>query len=577
MDLTLDAPVSDTRRKEVIARSWKRSSACGVTPGMDLQLPYDQDFDEDSRLLRAAQPVLERLISMIPNTSHSVLLADPDGRLIHRWVGASSLGNKLDQASIAPGFGFPEEFAGTNGVGTALEESQIVAVHGTEHYTEKLHSFSCVGVPIRNPMRGRIEGVLDFTCLTSDFNPLILPLLVEVGKHIETRFAQQSSASEFALFEAFVQTCRRHRGPVLALRRNMLLTNTAASEQLTSADRAVLWDLATMLMASGRDEGTVDLSGGRSAIRITPVAGTATVDPGLVIRLAPMRARPEIRTRRPSTTAPSVSSIPLKGRSAQWAQVLDKLSTLAGVKEPIAVTGGPGSGKMQVAQHLHQVINPGSALRVFDGSIERVDTSTPLANRCRDALRQGETVIVRRIDKLPSSVQTDLIDLVRSESGRMKLIATCTDDPQDTATRALAAFPHQLWIPPLAQRVEDIADIVPTILAELSPGHPVRCSSSAQQVLMRYAWPGNVAELRDVLKAAVASSPRGPIESNHLPAWLLKRAHRRPLTPMEQSERDLIIDTLASVSNNRSEAARILGIGRATLYRKLRNLGISTD
>ena len=55
----------------------------------------------------------------------------------------------------------------------------------------------------------------------------------------------------------------------------------------------------------------------------------------------------------------------------------------------------------------------------------------------------------------------------------------------------------------------------------------------------------------------------------------MKRAHRRQLTPIEQTERDLIIDTLGSVGNNRAEAARVLGIGRATLYRKLRALGIA--
>jgi transcriptional regulator of acetoin/glycerol metabolism len=65
------------------------------------------------------------------------------------------------------------------------------------------------------------------------------------------------------------------------------------------------------------------------------------------------------------------------------------------------------------------------------------------------------------------------------------------------------------------------------------------------------------------------------IDVMHDPAWLCKRAKRRQLTPFEQSERDIIIDTLASVGNNRAEAARVLGIGRATLYRKLRTLSIS--
>ena len=75
---------------------------------------------------------------------------------------------------------------------------------------------------------------------------------------------------------------------------------------------------------------------------------------------------------------------------------------------------------------------------------------------------------------------------------------------------------------------------------------------------------------------ALAAGERGEIGLANLPASILKRAHRRQFTPFEQSERDLIIETLASVDNNRTAAANILGIGRATLYRKLRSLGIST-
>ncbi|MGK2884562.1 MAG: hypothetical protein ACSLE8_07260 [Rhodococcus sp. (in: high G+C Gram-positive bacteria)] len=119
----------------LIERSWKRSSACGLVPERaDLELPYDTDFDGDCRLVRAAQPVVERLVSAMADTSSSLLLADPGARIIQRWLGTKSLSSRLDQASIAPGFGFVEEFAGTNGVGTALEEGRTVAVLGEEHY-----------------------------------------------------------------------------------------------------------------------------------------------------------------------------------------------------------------------------------------------------------------------------------------------------------------------------------------------------------------------------------------------------------------------------------------------------------
>jgi DNA invertase Pin-like site-specific DNA recombinase len=248
------------------------------------------------------------------------------------------------------------------------------------------------------------------------------------------------------------------------------------------------------------------------------------------------------------------------------------MEALAPVAEPVAFTGDDGSGKLWAAKRLAAM--RGGGVRILHAELERGARQTTLIDRCRGSLAAGESVIVRRIDRLPVPVRAELGDLVRHSVGAMRLTVTCTDDPRDTVVRALAGFAHQLWIPPLAQRLEDIADIVPRLLAELEPDRAMTCALPAQQVLMRYSWPGNVTELRDVLAAALVEAKGDQVEVENLPAWLMKRAHRRQLTPFEQSERDLIIDTLASVANNRAETARVLGIGRATLYRKLRALSI---
>lgn len=248
------------------------------------------------------------------------------------------------------------------------------------------------------------------------------------------------------------------------------------------------------------------------------------------------------------------------------------MAALAQVWEPVAFTGDDGSGKLWAAKRL--VAMRGGGVRILDAELERGAWQSTLIDRCRSGLAAGESVIVRRIDRLTVPVRAELGDLVRNADEAMRLVVTCTDDPRDTVVRALAGFAHQLWIPPLAQRLDDIADIVPQLLLELAPDRVVTCALPAQQVLMRYSWPGNVTELRDVLATALVEAKVGQIEVADLPAWLLKRAHRLQLTPFEQSERDLIIATLASVDNNRAEAARVLGIGRATLYRKLRALGI---
>jgi len=560
--------------RPVIERSWKRSSACGVATGSDLSLPYQEDFDEDSRLFRAAKPVIERLVGTMSDAPHSLLLADPDARIIHRWVGMRSLRGRLDRASIAPGFGFTEEHAGTNGVGTALEESRVVTVQGVEHFTERLHAFSCVGVPIRNPVRGNVEGILDFSCRAEDFNPLMTALLVEVANHIETRFAQQSSVSESALLSCFVRASRSHRGPVLGMLPNLFLTNTAAAEQIGAADQAILWEVASSHARRGRRDGQIELTCGRYAFQISSGGDSFDTTGGVVLRLRPEPST--CTTRRGDPQAVPRRRVALArpaGRSPQWKKLHDRLEALARVAEPVAITGDDGSGKLWAARRLAEL--RGGGVRMLDAAAERGVGQQTLITRCRSALSEGETVILRRIDQLTVPVRTELGLLVRTHDGPLPLIVTCTDDPRDTVVRAIAGFPHQVWIPPLAQRLDDIVDIVPALLAELAPDRAMTCALPAQQLLMRYSFPGNVAELRDVLSAALIEAKGSQIDVGDLPAWLMKRAHRRQLTPYEQSERDLIIDTLASVGNNRAEAARVLGIGRATLYRKFRALGIS--
>ncbi|MFZ2173150.1 MAG: helix-turn-helix domain-containing protein [Rhodococcus sp. (in: high G+C Gram-positive bacteria)] len=598
MTLSIGMPAADDASAElrpIIGRSWVRSTACGVSRESELRLPYDDDIDDDSRFIRAAQPVLERLITTMSDTRYTLVLADPEARLIHRWMGTKSLQGSLDNASIAPGFGFAEEHAGTNAVGTALEEARVVTVTGLEHFTGGLHPFACVGVPIRNLVRGSVEGILDFSCLAEDFNPLMTSLLVEVAKHIETRLTQQVSASEVALLECFVRSCRRHRGPVVGLRQNMFLSNAVAAEQINATDQTVLWDVASTYAKRGHSEGVVELSCGRYSFRMDLGAGRTKADGGVVFKLRPetvvqpprtLPGRPRPTVARPVSRSVSLgvksscagqgtssrSSQPKSGRSPQWKKLLDRMAALAQVWEPVAFTGDDGSGKLWAAKRL--VAMRGGGVRILDAELERGAWQSTLIDRCRSGLAAGESVIVRRIDRLTVPVRAELGDLVRNADEAMRLVVTCTDDPRDTVVRALAGFAHQLWIPPLAQRLDDIADIVPQLLLELAPDRVVTCALPAQQVLMRYSWPGNVTELRDVLATALVEAKVGQIEVADLPAWLLKRAHRLQLTPFEQSERDLIIATLASVDNNRAEAARVLGIGRATLYRKLRALGI---
>ena len=103
--------------------------------------------------------------------------------------------------------------------------------------------------------------------------------------------------------------------------------------------------------------------------------------------------------------------------------------------------------------------------------------------------------------------------------------------------------------------------------------HP-KSMSLGQLALHVATVPGNVAELECVLRGAMSASRHGVIETQHLPLGLQKQAQRRSLSALERADRDVILETLAGTGWNKSETAKALGIARATLYRKIRVLGI---
>ena len=135
-------------------------------------------------------------------------------------------------------------------------------------------------------------------------------------------------------------------------------------------------------------------------------------------------------------------------------------------------------------------------------------------------------------------------------------------------------FPRTVEVPPLRHHVEDVAELVPYLIARLTRGSDLTCSPEAMRVLMRNRWPGNVEQLYQVLRKIVAKRRTGVIGLRDLPPEC-RATTRRVLTPLEAIECDAIVDALIDNEGNKAEAARHLGMSRATIYRKIRGYGIS--
>jgi transcriptional regulator of acetoin/glycerol metabolism len=99
-------------------------------------------------------------------------------------------------------------------------------------------------------------------------------------------------------------------------------------------------------------------------------------------------------------------------------------------------------------------------------------------------------------------------------------------------------------------------------------------SPEAMRVLARCRWPGNTAQLRQVVERVLARRRTGVVGVDDLPAEVFVGV-RRVLTPVEALECDAIVDALRSTGGSRTKAAAVLGLSRATVYRKVREYGLA--
>ena len=138
-----------------------------------------------------------------------------------------------------------------------------------------------------------------------------------------------------------------------------------------------------------------------------------------------------------------------------------------------------------------------------------------------------------------------------------------------------------LEIPPLRDRKEDIFELIQSFLHEFSLLHQCPIHSfpyEVLQTLIQYDWPGNIRELRNIIERLVILASDGIIQLEHLPASIYQTTiPDAPLSLQEQVDRYekvLLLEALRLENGNKSALAKRLGLSRATLYNKMKRLGI---
>jgi transcriptional regulator of acetoin/glycerol metabolism len=560
--------------REPILASWWRSREWNVAADR-LDLSYLGEPDLDTPLARAAKPVLRHLHEQLDGQPISIVLTDASGLVLLRYTGDRDLERKLDTIMLSPGFSYAEDVVGTNGIGTALESGGPAHVFGHEHYAERLEGLACAGVPVRDPMSGKTVGVLDLTCWRKHADPLMLSLVKSTADQLNQALSEVSNSRDLRLLQEYTRACRHTGGIVLALGNDVVMLNDHARQSLSPGDQAVLISQAAdALGRSASGAVTVDLPSGVVARMFCRPVWLA--DGVVHVKLnAPETPPLEVPAVRASMSLPG-----LVGSGPTWRRACRSAEASYDRDEWLTLEGERGTGKLALVRAVHQRRNPAAPCHVIDA--DEAATDHDWVARARAELLSGTgMLIIRHGHALTTRQARALVDALgeaRAAGKEATLRVAITLDrnaARTDLTHLLRMFPGTVTVPPLRHHNEDLRELVPFFLGKLSQQGRVTCSPAAMQLLLRHTWPGNTAQLWDVLKQVVKRRRTGQIMPADLPpeCWTVSR---RVLSPLESIERDAIVQSLLDHSGNKIRAARALGMSRATIYRRIHEYGIVT-
>jgi two-component system response regulator AtoC len=304
------------------------------------------------------------------------------------------------------------------------------------------------------------------------------------------------------------------------------------------------------------------------------------------------------------------------GNSPGIQNVLRLISRLKDTRTPVLISGESGTGKELVARALH--FRGSMASRPFVavdcGSLVPTLIESELfgyekgaftgALRSKQGLLQSAdtgTIFFDEVGELPLEMQAKLLRFLQEKEVRpvgsnqkvkvdVRIMAATNRDLG--AEYKKGTFRKDLYfrlnvvtisLPPLRERRSDIPILSAFFLERLAPGRSVTISGNAMKALLAYDWPGNVRELENCLERAVALGDQSIIEVGDLPTGILSpdepRLEARPGqelsgTDLEDIERATIERVFSQVKGDKALAGKMLGISRATLYRKLKRYHI---
>lgn len=608
-----------------VIQSWQRSLAAGLMPAGKHDAPENVATAglqhlraQHHELISHSEPVMEHLFEQVRRSHSMVILADTQGVLVHT-MGELDFLNKADRVALRCGASWSEAQRGTNAIGTALAESQEIEIHGAEHYLDPNGFLTCAAAPILSP-QGRVLGILDVSGDHRARHPHTLGLVSTAAQMIENSLILWTCRHQI-----LVQVSTRFEGlgtiaqGLLAFsedgwlvgvnRRALVLLGQSAGNLGTVHWRHIFDIDFTRFLSDARSGTPQALRGQRGTTLIAQVHNQS------------------VWRHKTTVVIPDIDDplAQLDSGDPQWRNAADRARRVMNKEIALVVAGESGVGKELFAQRVHESsarrAKPFVAVNCAALSESLIEAElfgyvpgaftgasrNGSAGRVREA--QGGTLFLDEIGDMPISVQTRLLRVLQERqvtpvgSGtpiRVDFSLICATHHNLKQAVEEGRFRADLYyringltvtLPPLRERT-DLNALCQRMLDTFAPTGGLTIDHDLMLAFRSYAWPGNLRQLSQVLRTAVAllDAHESVIRWEHLPEDIAVELRSLPSIEANRATSSNGDDALPSAPSTRSlyqlsikamqqavedargnvsAAARQLGVSRQTLYRKL--------
>jgi transcriptional regulator of acetoin/glycerol metabolism len=559
--LTAGVGRATVTRPEIVS-SWRRCQVNGADP--DRVAIVQGDASLDSRFPRLAIPVLDAMADVMVGAKTSLLLSGADGTMLWRWSEDTRLTALLNRNSAVVGTRWSEDIVGTNGLGTSLETIAPIVISGSEHFSEALHSFTCAGAAIRNPITRRVAGSLSVTSLTEDSSPLMEAALKKLVMEVEEQLYGDSTVRERELLHHFLAERHCGRNTILAINHDTMIASKAGAR--LHIDHSALW---SQVETAARENERIEVE----ALDFVGEVSCRTIEhAGSVVGLVIVAEGPEGQRLADRATAQSPDT--QRNRQLLWAELPARLREVTTGRDRLLVAGEAGVGKRTILREVlgtpDRPVHELDCAAVAEVGAERwLTTARELLSEA--AADGGVPVVVSHLETLTAGQSRALgriLDQLPRGGEMVQIAGTWTPtgtEPDPLLQTLLDRFSAEPFdIPPLRKRRKDVmCRLVDqgTSLAVLTP--------DALEQVQRHPWPGNHRQLEE-FRRWLGRQKRPTIGVDDLPPRWLGQAARARLTVIQAAEADAIEQVLRKTNGNKVAAAAALGISRSSLYRKMR-------